>query len=471
MKVDSEPGSSQFGPDAFEVYWFADKRNEGGTFGSIATTIYPSSPINHFWNLFKVDLTRTPSQGVPWTSQNWRGLRIDPTNQPNIPFQVDWARLTSCTSTNYTVSWSGASSNVAIWARPEGTSRNIRIAAGLSGSSANLDLQGLQPGNYELFMSTSSDTCCGSSLGNLRIEPAPIVQFSSPSFTSGFSYGDFIGNDWDMSAMNDLQDTDCMNISLGQGKLLMDTASVEQQSGGCNGGGVADPKIWLTSPQTINTNDYRYLTFRIYTQGPWQTFGKGMLVRWIWGSKGCYLVTRDIPLDVGWQTYSIDLKDAYAGQAQQWIGSCSGTTWQNTNPAGEFRLDPNENISGGTFHQELDWVELTKMSEVKQGALFPIGISLNKPQSSVQIKFFYSRDRVQLTPAVIKTPSSGTPPGNVGNIRVYLPLIRNGPPQAAGDYLWDTQGVATGEYYICAEAKDGYNTMVYCSEAPVIVIP
>ena len=470
MKVDSGPSNT--GPDPFQIFWFGNK-DMTQSFGTY-TNVVAGTPTNRYWNLYSVNLA-SPSLGAAWTSQTyWKGLRIDPTIQSNVNFAVDWVRLTDCSTRNYKVSWPQSVTSQSIWARPVGASHNIRLAAEVSGTSATLDLQGMQPGNYELVLGTGNDTCCSTtSLGTVEINQAPIVQISRPSFTSGASYGSQIGNPWDMSDSQDAT-TDCMASSIQNGLLVMDTPSFENQPGPCVSGNISDPKVFLNSPQQVNTSEYRYFTFKMKTDGALQKFGKGMMARFIWAINSCDMVSLDMPYDVGWNTLSIDLYDPIAGNAVQWYGtSCPAgpISWRSNQTVGQFRFDPNENISGSTFHQELDWVSLNKVDQVKRGNRFPLGVSVNKATNLVSLSYYYTTTITDTKQHVIYiAPTGGSTPRPSAAHYLFLPTVaKDYDPSLSGNTLWDTTNVAAGTYYICVEANDGLNSGIFCSEAPVNV--
>jgi hypothetical protein len=385
-------------------------------------------PSTHFWNLYSVDLGATTGANS-WTSRsNWKGLRIDPTNlnnEANANFSVDWVRLTDCSIRTYHAVWSTSLTSGSIWAQPSGTNRKIRIATDVTGTSKDLDLQGMQPGTYDLFTGPNNDNYNSTSFGSVIVNQTPIVSVTKPSFTSGYSYGTQIGNPWDMSDSQDGR-TECTSSNYSNGFLNLNTATGASQPSNCVNGGIADPKVYLNSPQQVNTSDYRYFSFRMYTEGNWQKFGKGMMARFIWVSNNLSMVSRDIPYDVGWNTLTIDLNDPYAGVPMECspISPCpGGTNWLNSKTAGTFRFDPNENISGANYLQQIDWVSLTKVDEVKRGIRFPIGIQTVKSSGSMNLTYYYtsSLSNPKQNVAKITTPGTTTPPR--GTHQVFIPTI------------------------------------------------
>ena len=185
--------------------------------------------------------------------------------------------------------------------------------------------------------------------------------------------------------------------------------------------------------------------------------------------------------DVGWNTYTVDLYDPLNGIPEEFTpGNCPVVSWRDqalVGPVVGFRFDPNENITGSVMHQEFDWISLTKVEQVTQGISVKIRVLLNKPSSNVSIDFYYTTDLSQpkqhpanaFARAAISAPYI-----------LYLPVVSNSDPyydpfveQIPADitYLWNTSGVSPAEYYVCAEAGDGYNQATYCSQAPIKINP
>jgi Tol biopolymer transport system component len=525
MKVESGP-VQEGNPDQFQVYWYADSQLGGGPNGLAYGLIHPepeftragTQPANN-WKLYRVNLAN-PEYGqvsgfTPWNGQNaWQGLMIRPTNQGRTPFAVEWARLTSCNPNTHTLNWIPDANMNAIWLQPENSNRAIRVAPvtdkypvqGINGRSGSyvLDTQGLPPGSYRVGLGTLTiPPTSWDQIPPLRINQTPIVTVTRPSFTSGEDYATQAGNPWDFS---DTQDTSL--ITSGQGPDLLRSAykdgmlEITSPSGPLPAG--IDAKVYMNTPQPANASEYRYLTIRLHTEWytrngvfiPWANGPHGMVMRWIWtipsltGQPGyeCHLVSEDIPFDIGWRTYTVDLYDPLGGTVEEMSPAgtphCPATrpSWQTTpGLVKQFRFDPNENISevadtitgGGPFHQTIDWIKLTKVDQVARGTPFPIQITLNKPSAQMQsIEYYYTTDRSQPT----QNRATGVAGLKQAPFNVYLPLVSRGdsssPPRTDAKeitFSWDTSSVAPGEYYICVAANDGVNAATYCSEAPVQV--
>jgi hypothetical protein len=496
MKVDSKMADNN-GPDVFQVFWFANEllNGAGGTWGySRGIVLYPEAgngaPTAR-WKIYRIDLADTNiyGGGTPWSDRDaWQSIRIDPTNQSDVDFKVDWVRLTTCTGASHRLSWQGGN-NVSIGIQPLGTSREFLIASNVS-SPYDLDVQGLPAGVYSYVVKENNTVL---SSGNFEINKTPIATFARPSPLSGVDYATKYGNPWDFQDATDVRSIADTAYSFNEGILDLKT----------DGGGGEDPIIELNTPQHISVgSEYRYLSFRMYTAGAWQNVPEGMIVRWIWRSSSeperesivCHLVSQDIPFDVGWQTYTIDLSNPFNGKPETMTGDCQGLPghWLETSPAFKFRFDPNENLLETDLYQQLDWIRLTQVDRVIKGNPFPVQISLNKSPDEVTSTTFYYTDNLQnptqhraakylaLNPAELSLEADGLLPGLQGQeaqAQIFLPTIMRKPyavelppVENAVDFAWDTSGVTPGEYYVCVVTTDQYNSGTYCSEAPVQVV-
>jgi len=491
-KVDSGP--PQYGaPDQMVVYWFANEELNNGTWGLTVPGIwmYPEAGAGTptpRWKLYnlRLDQAEVPAGYTRWENAPnglWQGLRIDATLQ-ETNFQIDWVRLTDCNAVTFPITWSG-SGNVSVSVIPtKGPDRDILMIASTQDKQINLDVQGLEPGTYTYYVKQGSATLASSIF---TVKKMPIAKFEKPSFTSGTDYATQNGNSWDMTNAADVVSTQCMQSNMANGVLQMDTVSVESQPDGCNGGGQSDPGVFLSEFEPADTTQYRFLTFKMYTEGPWQNVPNAMIVRWVWYIQAttglpddrCILVSGAVPYDVGWQTYTVDLHDPIDGAAVQTseLYCPPGRHWLDTGPVLEMRLDPNENIMGQTMHQKLDWVLLTKMDEVVHGSTFPIQVSLNMPWSELEYYELYYTDNLQAPKQhLVQLENIYPPPPLQGNL-LFLPLLMNA--YSGGDLLvntqtfnWNTSNVQPGEYYLCIDigfADPELEHIHYCSEAPMIV--
>jgi hypothetical protein len=494
MKVDSNAANG-FGVDKFLVFWFQDNRLNGGGAewgGAPGITLYPEAgngaPAQGY-RLYKVDLAAInhSAGNTDWDERaTWEALRIDPTINAGIDFAVDWIRLTSCAANNQNFTWTDNSSVTSLWLKRTGTTRFIRVATGLDGDSGagSVDLQGVPPGTYTAGVGTATTCCIEESDSTLLVNQTPIVDFVSPSFHSGDDYASQAGVPWNFDSSDDVYQVANMQHSIAGGLLDMTTASGPMPAG-------VDAQFFLRTPQPITASHYRYLSFRLLTEwnNPWQNTPHGMIARLVWlvqGENGppnsrCYFVSQDIPLDVGWHTYWIDLGDTFNGTPDEKAGDCPGglPTWSASAPILDLRFDPNENVTvaagslggGGPFHQQMDWMRLAAIDQVDQGKPYLVRLSINRSVSA--LTYYYTTNLANPTQAAAQ---AFVPPAPNDRYAIYLPFVSRpgeadlaGLPQATHSFLWDTSGVAPNTYFLCASAAGGGNTATFCSETPVIV--
>lgn len=493
-KVDSGPPQNG-APDQMVVFWFGDESLNAGPYWGVSIpgiVLYPESPLSPQprWKLYSLRLDQAPVPAGPYTRWEnapggyWEGLRIDFTQQ-TTSFQVDWIRLTDCQAVTLDVSWSGGGP-VSITVEPDQTGREILVASDVASSPYRMDVQGLEAGSYDYYVWRNGEVVAE---GSFEVTPTPIANFSKPSTTSGADYASSFGNPWDMSDAGDVEGVDCMSTQLTNGVLAMSTLPYVQQPAACQSGGVTDPGVFLSSPEPIDALKYRYLSYRMYTDAPWQNVPEAMIVRWIWYVQGvsglpanrCIMASYGVPYDVGWHTYTVDLHDALEGMPESTtVVDCPPTLhWTGSTPVMEVRWDPNENIMATTLNQQLDWVRLTAPDQVKSGQPFNIQVDLNVDWSNVDdFNLFYTTDPNQPFQNSVRPYSLVLP----GPERLYLPvtLSRSTPQSQAAaaavvaentrDFLWDTRGVSPGQYYICVNFPNtGQQGVTYCSEVPVVV--
>jgi hypothetical protein len=509
MKVNS-PIAERSGiwGDGFRVMWYrnnklgsttdANLEDRGG--GTVdmkmhienLATWYDPYPIR-LWKLFKVDLTSPPNgvYGVRWQdSAEWQGLEIQPTMLKNVSFQVDWVKLTNNCSAEASyqvpITFTAATNISTIWLNPSGTDRNIRVATDVKGSTGayTLDTKGLMPGRYRVGFGVkdgSNITCCAQwSDTTLEINAPPKTTITRPSTISGAGYN---SNNWEMQPAS-IHSIECVqSYQYFNDYLELVTPSPANLPAACRGGAIyeADPKIYLNTPVAVPPNSgYRFLTFKMYQSGSWQYVADGMMVRWLWTtSDGCIYVSRDIPIDVGWNTYTIDLFDTLNGAPVTVTPPCSQLiSWKNASTITSFRIDPNENYTGifqgdsiqdavpaMDFVQRIAWIKLSKVEQVKIGVPFPIEFRMSETVKSY--KLYFTNDLSLPKKWIVSTISSGNVvPG--GNNKTFIPLVAGiGTGLTAVSAQWDTSSLIVDKYYICIETNDGLNTTVTCSSAPI----
>lgn len=467
-------------------------------------------PSGAGWHTIVVDLQAI---GIQAGSKTWSGtireLIVHPFAGPGAAgatVQLDWARLTAEDPNGarpYTIRWSGGSGAIDLYASAGDKTldeRDVRIAAGVDASSGAYTFQtGILPaGDYYIAAVDSSGARWSSS--PLTINTVPQITVKSPSMTSGEEYGaDFMTEGW-----SDAQVTD-----LNQSLLPWETSCVsdERFSDGifsanlvpyC-GGTYVDPILSLggmdvyprgIQDPTIDTSRYRYLSFRMYHSGL-QDVHEGWVARFgwwqtsadEWSSTQEIVMSRDIVLLEGWNTYTIDLWAPDVVDEEHPIKR----SWRDSAP-NRLRLDPSELNSALTPASiQLDWIKLTAVDDVTSGSQYPIWF---EAQDGSSLTFYYDTDRnpsngagtIGRTTAgpgsaaitfAPETDTAATAPAgpSVNGYALFLPAMSNNYVACnPGECLaWDTSRIAPGVYYICAESDDGLNSVYRCSEAPVVI--
>jgi hypothetical protein len=455
-----------------QAFWFADDRLNTGVWGY---TVFKTIP-NREWFLVKFELQNDFGGGTnKWLDYSeWKGLRIDPTNESGAVIEVDWIRLTECSNVIFTINGLSPNKNYGLYLYSQG--REIKIQDSRSNQSGfvSLDVQGVAPGTYEYRVREMGTLV---KAGQIIVNQTPIIKFSRPSPLSGPSIS------WEMSSSSDVIKLECIYFAQYKDGNL----EIRTQSNACaSSSSVGDPKIHLNLSVSINGIHYRYLNYRINTawSKPWANVPKGMIARWIWSTLGtsgrpgsrCHWVSQDFPFDVDWNTYSVDLFDAFLGEPEEKAGECPAINnrWADTNNILELRFDPNENITGEDIIQKLDWIRLSGVERVQKGRPFTVEYYSNKSKSQLTYIDFYYTTNPETNPLqhkaveYISAPTPPLPP--IGTKIIYLPLLLSGNTFSGEVFHWDTSQVNPGEYYICAQLSDSINTAIYCSDAPIQVI-
>jgi hypothetical protein len=301
---------------------------------------------------------------------------------------------------------------------------------------------------------TGSPICANS---QLEIRKAPTLTFQKPSYFSGPDYAFMVVEDpWGMSNTDDVIYSKNFS-SLIFNKGILDGVTVNK-----------DSQIHLNIDKNINTNDFKYATFRYHIEGR-KVPGDGRIQRFIWWYKGPAIdrvTTQDLVVYNGWHTYSLDLSQALlepsnysSSAAQGWIGKPT-----------VFRFDPSEMSTKSKIH--LDYLVLTGDEIIKTGDLFEIFYETT-PQDGLEVVLYYDNDKNSQNGRTLITPYTPT-----GPFKVFLPLTLT---KASGTntkeihlltgnhQTWNTSGVPPGTYYISADVSNDLDTTTWYSELPVII--
>lgn len=484
------------------------------------------------WHTYNFDLTQ-PQGDAAVRAGAWqnaplvRGLRLDPaaTAPAGTEIKIDWIRLSDPTSApQISIPWStsgiGANDRVDIYLAdsPSGANASpIAYNIAASAGSYNLPTSMLPPGQHyfqlRLKDGAQENGCtvtksASAWAGPLTITPAPIITFAQPSMTSGPDYATSeLGQAWNMDSSADivtpgpavgypqtLADTSFSNSIL-RARAVIIPPQIE-----------SDAQFWLrVDPnRPINTNRYRYFTVRLKVDLPagkdinWAVaYGWGGRV--IWWNQGIQQDGSETKYGTyypGWRNYSVDLARAMPptpiSDPAQWRNILTPREqnsfpaqlgWTQLGTVSKLRYDPLETmqqaVGTGADIFEIDWVRLTANDEVRRGQPFRIEAGLNIQPSELQmLQYYYTTNRNQPTQnrALSTAQPADATLAQAGPSKVYLPLITVplGNNVVVGNpltFIWNTSGVASGTYYICATAETAQTKATYCSETPVVVLP
>jgi hypothetical protein len=277
----------------------------------------------------------------------------------------------------------------------------------------------------------------------------PRLNITAPSFISGPDYATtVVGNAWDMSDSADISSQ--YNIVGGSFSGGVFT--------GTNANGNRDPGIAMRVTTPIDTNRFKYATYRMQLDGQLNTDTGGSVSRLIWWTTipQQASISNDIVVYEGNQTVSFDLSKIKL--------EAGSTSWTSSAPKA-FRLDPHEFLTQRTFH--VDYVMLTGDSTANSR------FDIRYQSSTPNVQFFYDTNASGFNGAAI-TCNANSAVLAANSSKVFLPLVirysATPPVQPSGaTCTWNTSNVPPGTYYIYGLASDGIDTAQIYSQTPVIV--
>lgn len=478
------------------IQWYAEDTYTTAVMGLSNTFLVGP---NAGWQTYVIDLATI---GLLQGSQNWNGtireLILHPyagAGAASSTVKLDWARLTHedpRTARPFTIQWSGNNgAPVSVYASKGNKtleSDDLLIAASQTGSSFTWQTGTVEAGKYYIAVTNGQETAWSAGAVNLHA-PAQLT-ITKPSMTSGADYAETeLGNAWDMQDPEDINNntpswwaSGVTNESFVGDVYRSDLITCASTH--------IDPKLFIghldrpgEPDPTIDTSKYRYLSFRFKHSGT-QNVTEGWVARlgW-WQQNGSQVpeevvMSRDIILLEGWQTYSVDLWQPDVVDEAHPIQR----SWLNSAP-NRLRFDPSElNRDLLPAYIEIDWLKITAVDEVSRGDIFPIQFDVQS-DLPVDLTIYYDTDANpsngrslitnvdQITaPADASSAVLAEPSALTANYSIYLPALYNrfvSDCSADSCYAWNTSGVQPGLYTICIQVDDGYNSAYQCSEAPV----
>lgn len=474
------------------VMWYADDSRTPAVTGASNSYAACETP-GPGWHTKVVDLATI---GIQAGEREWTGtireLILKPFNGPGsdgATFKLDWVRLTSedpRAARPITLRWDGGdNSDLDLYASEDQKldGSDILIARGVDGSEGSYTVNGgkLFPGSF--YVAAVDDDGVSWSPGRIIVNLPPQITFLSPSMLSGQDYAATeLGNAWDMNEASDLNDSIPTWWETCIGNQRLSNSIFTADLIGCsNDTFFTDAKLLLghmdppgNRDPVIDTSKYRYFSFRFFLNGQ-QNIREGWVARFGWwqslngGITKDPVLSRDIMLKEGWNTYKVDLwapdvVDENHDEQRPWLNSAPN----------RIRFDPAELYTKYLPEEfSLDWIKLTAMDEVERGAPFLIRYETDTVRPAT-VAFYYDDDtnpgngRKSITTADVAAPAAAA---DVANLQrsVYLPMFANGSFSCDECVQWTTENVTPGQYYVCADIDDGYNSTYRCSESPVLV--
>jgi hypothetical protein len=381
---------------------------------------------------YVVDLSQAASAGIPWTSGNVLGFRLDP-NGTHVGQDIyfNWVRLTypdnAAGAAMQTISWSGGGAKLDLY-DAAGTTLVMNIATSVA-SPFKWNYGVVPPGTYTLRVAA------GASVGTrtFAINNPPLIRLTDPDETGADDdYASAVlNNPWDMDGPVDVQLTGSDNYTPAPAIFANGIMTATNTTG--------DPSVTLlgigNNATPIDTGKYRYLTYRLLVDGPFD-LANGSVARVFWSSAqfldgGTATTTKDIIVWPGWNSYTLDLSSLSPGGAGGLELTGPAELW-TSGVKRHLRIDPHEFASARTFH--FDFVKLAPIDHTTNNSFTIKWAGSDADGGIPSVNLYYDTD---------KNPSNGKT------------LIASGVAMNAGQFVWATGGVAPADYWIYAEASDG----------------
>lgn len=431
------------------------------------------------WTNERVDNAKVTAPAIrngSWSGTIY-GLFVQPTSggAAGTESKVDWIRIYNPnTSRTLRLTWSttglplsnatnDALYSIQLWVNSSASTSGGDLLVSLLKNDGSYDLKtaALPPGNYYFYLKAVQATVNGfTTLATSGLSPLvtilapPVLEFTSPSFTSGADYASTVlGNPWDMSDSSDIfEQAHVTAVSFGGGYMA---AYADPPA---NGATESDAQFRLNTrlngtDMPIDTTKYRYLTYRMIVDSTGYTnindrVARGWVSRFIAfnadiGADGTEF--QGMPIFEDAHTYTIDLWDRNAMETINPYPKQVG--WREAGTYKFLRFDPLEVPQYTLFY--IDDVKLCA-DNTPQHNVFNLGwTAADADSASLSITLAYG--------SLSGTNFSGT----------TIATVTQAP--GAGSYAWDTVGVAAGSYYIRATVSDGSNAASFYSDVPVTV--
>ena len=385
------------------------------------------------WHTYQIDLPGS-----------WRGwpisLRMDPVPRSNRVVKIDYIRLTNRPGNKVNLTWNdteGGTATVYVDKNNSGYDGSAlrTVGSNVGANSANIDLDGLEPGNYYFYMKKAGGAYSNYSIAGQNINKAPLVKITDPDEKGGADWATrAMRNSWNMSSSGDVYKTfNTYKKSFSRGRYTGVNYAANRKN---------DPYFMLNlRRKTINPKIFHRLTVRYAYSGGF-SLRRGTMARIGWLTRRYndpkyWQISDDIVTYKGWNTYTIDLKKIKLNR-----GSYG---WKNR--ITQLRFDPHEDRYSRRFY--VDYITLRADDAMNSNGSFVVRYKLyDTNDSSVNISFYRDRDK-----------SFGN-----GN-EVLIRSLAAAP--GSRSFTWKPSKYVNGTYYIYAKANDGVDQRGYYSTGPV----
>ncbi len=394
------------------------------------------------WQLVEIDLQDDLGVGSAWNSYDLvRGLRLDPTNKPDVEFDIDWVRLSAPATTGerVTVSWNDTldAAPYSIYA-VSASGQRLLLDSGINTTTAQVSFNGLPPGAYDIEVANASES--GRAAGAVVINDAPVMNFVNPDVQGDVANRYSVvetGNPWGgaggaFDAADIESAVDLENLRFIGGDLFAETVN-------------QDGRLFLNTPVPIDTQQYRMLSYEFELTPTENPTGQVSIIRILYGNDKTNMVTtEDIVFFPGVNRHDLgDLRtlplERDFPQPGTWAGFIDFLRFDphEIQPPGR---DPNRTMRLGSF------------------ILAPFDTA--NPSFAFEWDAFDSDDAASIT--LYLDPDREPLSGNEILIGSDLPEQNGG-----GSFNWDSNALADGVYEVFATISDGTNTTQRYATGPL----
>lgn len=378
--------------------------------------------------------------------------------------QFDWIRLYDYAhSPTVTVTWTATEmpddGRYSIWLYIDSDTNNYDGDLYMTGISDDgdytLHTAALPPGYYYIYLKAihhengGFTTLATSAYSEkIHIDAPPLATFIAPSYTSGDDYASKeLSNAWDFSSATDVGSSAQIASVTYTGNMLtaITTGNDSQILPNMKRNGANIP---------INTQKYRYLTFRMKADTTGYTnivdrIRRQWVAELMWWNQGLAqdgTDSQEVPLLEGWHSYTVDLWDTNFINPRK-VGMYPQKGWNTLPQVTALRFDPIEVTNPVTFW--LDDIKLCADAAPSNNS-YQIKWRITDPDStSITVRIYYRYN------------SGGRP------YEYPTPLVTVTQVPGTKTYKWNMANLPNDDYFLRLQASDGVNTYSITSAVPI----